>query len=97
MNRKVNIGRSIAAGLLGGVLSHYIVVDSARAQTQPVPSKEITAQRFVLTNDKGIPAGVFGFDKNGDASITLFDRSGKVIWSENGKPNPHALAENISK
>lgn len=97
MTRKINFGLSLAAGLLGGILSHYIAPQSAWSQSQTVPPKEVNAQRFVLMNDKGAPFGVFGFDKNGNAGITLFDQSGKVIWSENGKPNPRALAENISK
>jgi len=37
MNRKLNIGLSIAAGLLGGLLSHYISPALVHAQTQAAP------------------------------------------------------------
>jgi predicted transcriptional regulator len=94
MNRTLNLGMSLAAGLLGGLLSHY-AAQSVLAQSQV--TKEIRSQSFVLVNDKGVPSGAFGFDKDGNASITLFDKSGNVIWSENGKANPRRLAENISK
>ncbi len=96
MNRKLNIGLSLAAGLLGGILSHYIAAKPVLAQTQVIPPKEISAQAFTLVNDKGIPFGVFGFDGDGNATIRLFSQSGKVIWSTNGV-GPHALAAKSSK
>lgn len=97
MTRKLNFGLSLAAGLLGGILSRYIAPPSAQAQSQAGPTKGVTAQKFVLVNAKGTPLGVFGVDISGNASISLFDESGKVIWSENGKANPRALSENISR
>jgi hypothetical protein len=97
MNRKLNLGLSLTAGLLGGILSHYVAPDLVLAQSQAAPAKEIKAQAFLLVNDKAVPSGVFGFDKDGNPSVTLFDRSGNVIWSENGKGNPRRLADNISK
>jgi hypothetical protein len=86
MNRKLNVWLSLAAGMLGGMLSHYVVLDSVHAQAQAAPPKEITAKSFVLVNDQGATAGTFGFDQNGNAMIRIFDKSGKVIWSA-GKPN----------
>jgi hypothetical protein len=50
MNRKLNLGLSIAAGLLGGFLSHYISPMPVHAQTQAAPPKEIRAQSFVLVD-----------------------------------------------
>jgi hypothetical protein len=97
MNRKLNIGLSLAAGLIGGILSHYIAPQQVMAQSVAAPQKEISAQSFILVDDKGFPSGVFGFDKDGNPSITLFDKSGKVIWRENGKANPHSIAANLSR
>jgi hypothetical protein len=97
MNRKLNFVLSLAAGLLGGILSHYIAPELVLAQAQAVPPKEITAQSFVLVNGKGVPFGEFGFEKDGIASIKLLDRSGRVVWSQDGKPNPRQLAADISK
>jgi hypothetical protein len=95
MNRKLNVGLSLAAGLLGGILSHYVAPKSVLAQSQAIPPKEISAQSFTLVNDKGIPFGMFGFDRDGNATIRLFNQSGKVIWSSNGV-GPRVLAAGTS-
>ena len=92
MNRNLNLGLSLAAGLLGGLLSPYIEAKSVLAQSQVIFPEEISAQSFTLVNDKGIPLGVFGFDGDGSASIRLLNQLGKVIWSM-----PHQLTTSISK
>jgi hypothetical protein len=97
MNRKLNFGLPLAAGLLGGILSHYIPVKPVLAQAKIVPPKEISAQTFLLVNDKGIPFGMFGFDANGNALIRLQDQSGKVIWSTSDRAFPRQLASSLSK
>lgn len=91
MNRKLNLGLSIAAGLLGGFLSHYVPPELVHAQTQPAPPKEIRAQRFLLVNDDGSPAGLFGFDKDGSPTVVLLDKTGKVVWSAGGRANAKPL------
>ena len=77
---------SIAAGLLGGGLSHYVWTQPVHAQSQTPAPKEIRAQSFVLVNDKGEVQGVFSFDepKVGRPSIRLFDGNGREIWSAGG-------------
>lgn len=92
MNRKLNLGLSLATGLLGGFLSHYISPKLVHAQTQAAPPKEIRAQRFVLVNDSGAPSGLFGFDQDGNANVILLDKAGKVTWSASGKANAKPLA-----
>jgi hypothetical protein len=84
MNRKMNIGLSLAVGLLGGLLSHYIPSGRVYAQTDTLPVREIRAHGFVLVNDDGSPAGLFGFDKDGKANIVLLDATGKVAWKAIG-------------
>src|ERR1700727_477934 len=84
MNRKMNLGLSLAVGLLGGFLAHYISPELVHAQTDTVPAKEIKAHDFVLVNDDGTPAGLFGFDKDGKANILLLDAAGKVVWKATG-------------
>jgi hypothetical protein len=92
MNRKAHLGLSLAAGLLGGVLSHYVSPELVRAaQAAPVAPKEVQAQSFVLVNGDGSPAGLFGFDRAGHPNVELFDRTGKVIWSTDGKANSKPL------
>jgi predicted transcriptional regulator len=97
MNRKLNIGLSIAAGLLGGLLSHYISPALVRAQTQAAPPKESRAQSFVLVDADGKAAGLFGFDQDGQANVILLDKTGKVLWSASGKPNAKPLAVSLAK
>jgi hypothetical protein len=53
MSRAMNVGLSLAAGLLGGVLSHYVSPESVHAQLKAAFPKEIAAQSFVLVNEKG--------------------------------------------
>ena len=58
--------------------------------------KEIVSQSFVLVNDKGVTLGTFGVSLDGSASIKLYDKSGKVLWSEDGKPSGRPLSTGIS-
>jgi hypothetical protein len=99
MNRTVQLGLSLAAGLLGGLLSHYVAPEMVHAaQVAPAPPpKEIRAQTFVLVHGDGSPAGLFGVDLNGRANIELFDRAGKVIWSTDARANSKPLAVNEEK
>jgi hypothetical protein len=91
VNRTLNLGLSLAAGLLGGCLSHYIAPRSVQA-AQVVPAREIRAQRFVLVNGDGSPAGLFGFDREGRPDIVLYDNTGKAVWSTRGNANSKPLA-----
>lgn len=92
MNRKMNLGLTLATGLLGGFLSHYISPELVHAQTKTVPAKEIKAQRFLLVNDDGSTAGLFGFDQDGNATVVLMDKMGKVVWSAGSKANAKPLS-----
>lgn len=96
MKGKLNIALSLAAGLLGGMLTHYVPA-VVHAQAPPSVPQALYAQRFVLVNNKNVPLGVFGIDADGSASITLLDPSGRVLWKENGKASGRALAVNVSK
>jgi hypothetical protein len=85
MNQKSNLGLSLVAGLLGGIMSYSPSPRVLRAQEQAPPPKTITAEQFILTNEQGTTAGVFGL-KDGKANITLFDSTGRVIWSTEVRP-----------
>jgi hypothetical protein len=83
MKRTMNIAVTLAAGLLGGLLSRYLAPTPAFAQTQapaPVP-REVRAQSFILVNKEGKPLGRIGFDSNGQPFITLVDEEGRTLWS----------------
>jgi hypothetical protein len=57
MNRRLNVAPSFAASLFDGVLSHYIMAKAVLTQSPVVPLKEVSAQTFILANDKGVPYG----------------------------------------
>ena len=85
---KLNVVACAAAGLLGGVLSHYIWTQPVQAQARIPDPKEVRAQSFVLVNDKGQVEGVFSFEesKPGRSSVKLFDGKGHEIWRAGGDP-----------
>jgi hypothetical protein len=85
--KKSNLGLSIAAGLLGGLISHFAWAPPVRAQSQlMLPPVAIRAQSFVLVDSKGTVQGVFSVDepKNGRVGIKLLDGQGHEIWRAPG-------------
>lgn len=76
---------SLAAGILGGILSHYVWTQPVLAQTQAAPG-EVRAQSFALVNDKGEVQAVFSSEeaKDGRSTVKLLDRNGREIWSAGG-------------
>lgn len=84
--KKMNFLLSIAAGLLGGVISHYMWTQPVHAQSIAPAPKEVRAQSFVLVDDKGNVQGVFsvGPSQGGLPVITLFDGKGHEIWMAGG-------------
>lgn len=91
MTHKLNLGLSLAVGLLGGCLSHYVAPEMVHA-AQIAPPKQIKAQSFVLVTNDGSTAGIFGFDQQGRPDVILYDNTGKVVWSTRGITNPKPLA-----
>ncbi|PYT26220.1 MAG: hypothetical protein DMG57_22360 [Acidobacteria bacterium] len=81
MNRKINFTLALATGLLGGVLSRYLIPTPVFAQAQAPAPREIRAQSFVLVNKQGAPLGLMGFDSDGVPVITLLDENRRTIWS----------------
>lgn len=83
--KKLNVPLSIAAGLLGGLLSHYIWTPPVHAQSAESAPKEIRAQSFVLVDSKGVAQGVFSVDESaGMPTIKLHNREGQEIWQAGG-------------
>jgi hypothetical protein len=81
MNRKMNFTLALLAGLLGGVLSRYLIPTPVFAQAQAPAPREIRAQRFVLVNKEGRPLGLMAVESNGIPVITLLDENMRTIWS----------------
>ena len=99
MNRTFNVALALAAGLLGGLLTHYIAPSAAFAQVQAPPSpvpgvpnnrpitKEIRAQSFTLVDQADHTVGTFTVEPDlrvRRARIVLRDSNGREIWSAGG-------------
>jgi hypothetical protein len=91
MNRTLTVSLALAAGLLGGTLSGYVTPATVLAQAQPAVPNEIRAQRFTLVDEYGAILGVFGIDnppvatvdgvkQKGNATLRLFDSSGRETF-----------------
>ena len=88
MKKFTVIGLSLAAGLLGGVLSQYLIfTPSVRAQMPILAPREVRAQSFTLVNNKGEIGGTFSFDDQGRPIIRLFN-NGREIWKAGGTAGP---------
>jgi hypothetical protein len=92
---------ALAAGLLGGALSHYVTPTTMLAQAQSTAPKEIRAQRFTLVNEHGAVLGVFGIDKSteveglkqgGEPTLRLFDETGREIFRA-GPPSNRLIGQ----
>ena len=84
LNPKLTPTLSLAAGLLGGLLSRYVSPTTALAQVA-VPT-EIRAQKFTLVDENGTVRGVFAVVDNpsqigGYPVIQLFGIGGREVWS----------------
>ncbi len=101
--QKLNVLLAVFAGLLVGVLSHYLWPE-AQPQPQALARNVVAAQSFVLTNDKGQPAGVFAVAnpdpqcrQYGDVrcnapSIVLYDAQGRELWRASDAARPLTVA-----
>jgi hypothetical protein len=78
MHRTFVLSLTLAAGLLGGVLSRYITPVPAFAQAQT--QKEIKAQSFVLVDGKGNIVGTFKSSADRMPTVVLMNRNGREIW-----------------
>jgi hypothetical protein len=81
MNRILTPTLALAAGLLGGTLSPYVTPTTVFAQGQSTAPKEIRAQRFSLVDEHGRERGIFAIEKDGNATIKMFDGNGHEVFS----------------
>jgi hypothetical protein len=86
---------SMAAGFLGALFFHFVsplvahAQDKARVQID-VPGQELRAQKFVLVDAHGVTGGVLGFEADGTPTLTLLDKSGRMIWTSKLRAYPLA-------
>ena len=81
MDQKLNLGLSLVAGLLLLAASSRTVYlpESCARRSRPPPPKTITAERFILKNEQGTTAGVFGLRRWQGGNVAFFDSTGRVI------------------
>ena len=81
MTRKWNLALSLSAGLLGGLVSHWLSPAPAYAQVQAHPPAVIQAQSFAPADPGGNVMGTFSVDRStpGKPYIRL-ESFGHEIW-----------------
>jgi len=76
---------ALFAGVVGGVVSRYF--DPAAVFAQTSAPKQITAQSFVLVDEKNNLVGVFKSSNIGSGeTVVLLDRNGKELWRAGVSP-----------
>ena len=86
--KKLNLALALACGLVGGVVSHFLVPQAVQAETPAPPAAEVRARSFLLVNEKGAVVGRFAAESGDRPAIRLFDSSGREIWSAIGNSAP---------
>lgn len=88
MNRALNLTLALTAGMLGGLLSHYLAPISVHAQAQPAAPKDIRAQSFVVVDVNNNVVGTFraseGRQPGRAPSVVLLDPDGRELWRGGG-------------
>ena len=95
--QRLNVLLALFAGLLGGIVSSYLLPQRVQttAPSTAVPSV-VAAQRFVLVDNAGNPAGIFAVGtppgQQGTA-IVLYDAEGREIWRASDTVRPLTVAQ----
>lgn len=83
----MTVALALAAGLLGGLLSHYFLPTTAFAQTMAPTVGETRAQSFVVVDGKNNVIGRFtsSFQTRGQPpAVVLLDPDGREVWRSSG-------------
>lgn len=96
--KNLNVPLALAAGLIGGILSHY-AWSPVLAQTPA--SHVVSAQSFALVDGNGKTVGVFTTEgamtekqvgdvrqRSGNVAVVLYDAAGKKIWQAGSSLQP---------
>ena len=67
---------SLAAGFVGGAISSGLGTALAQERT-----RQITAERFVVTDANGMKRGELGLDPQGRINLNLYNEQGRILWS----------------
>jgi hypothetical protein len=69
MNKTLTVTLALVAGLVGGLLTRYIVPPVALAQNQAQITKEIRAQSFTLVDPSDHTVGTFSYEPDSSSSL----------------------------
>jgi hypothetical protein len=67
---------ALAAGFVGGALSGGLGTVFAQQR-----GTEISAERFVVVDSKGMKRGELGVDAQGRAILNLYSENGRLLWA----------------
>jgi hypothetical protein len=82
--QKVTVLLALLAGLAGGIVSHYLLPERVQTAASTAVPNVVAAQRFVLVDTLGSPAGFFAVgtpsSQKGGETIILYDAQGRELW-----------------
>ena len=82
--KRLNLALALAAGFVGGVLSHSFTAPAVHAQSPAAPAAEVRARSFLLVNEGGQVVGRLTAESDSRPAIRLYDAAGREIWSAEG-------------
>jgi len=88
---KANWILCLAAGIIGGVVSHFAWIQPVHAQAfRPQVPQELRAQQFVIVDEKDKTYATLGVtEQNGREVFEIIGKDGQVIAKAGGSLLPH--------
>ena len=94
--QRLTVLLALFAGLLGGIVSGYLVPQLVPQRVQTAVPVVVAAQRFVLVDSAGNPAGFFAVGtpaRQQGTAIVLYDAEGREIWRASDFVRPLTVAQ----
>lgn len=94
--QKLTVLFALFAGFLGGIASHYLLPERAQTAVSAAVPNVVAAQRFVLVDNLGNPAGIFAVGTPSGqqgTSIVLYDAQGRELWHASDSVRPLTIAQ----
>ena len=94
--QRLTVLLALFAGLLGGIVSGYLVPQLLPQRVQTAVPAVVAAQRFVLVDSAGNPAGFFAVGtpaRQQGTAIVLYDAEGREIWRASDSVRPLTVAQ----
>jgi len=95
MNRPIILILALTAGLLGGLLSHFVISTPVHAQASQRSEKEFRAQSFTLVDENNKVVATFKpsveLQQGKKFDVVLLDQNGREIWRAGTQMSLRAL------